>query len=360
MNEQGSYDGFSPAAYGAPAPVLPEPPAVPPAQFAPAAALRPLSTGEVLDRTFVLYRRRFWLFAGIGMVPAGLLTLISMLRLIFVKVSQVPAAGSTGVPPDALAKAMSKALLTQAYFLPATLLFVLVYGISNAATVHAVMQITTGLFTSAASAYQAVRGRWLRWTGIALRQFWCAFWPFMPGIALLVAVTFTIPGAQARNGFGLVALLIVLALIAVTAGVVFGVINLLRTMLAMPASVQEGLGINAAVRRSRVLVAGRKGRIFLLLLLVYVLQIVAGSVQLPLVFIALRAHGAQQVLLETIELLITFVATTVVGPVLSIALCLFYIDERVRREGYDIELLMHRSFAVTDAAAIPAEAQPLA
>ncbi len=128
-------------------------------------------------------------------------------------------------------------------------------------------------------------------------------------------------------------------------GAVFGVINLLRTMLAMPASVQEGLGVNAAVLRSRVLVAGRKGRIFLLLLLVYVLQIVAGSIQLPLVFIAMRAHGAQQVLLETIELLITFAATTVVGPVLSIALCLFYIDERVRREGYDIELLMQRSFA---------------
>ena len=359
MNEQGSYDGFSPAAYGAPSPANPGPPAGPPAQFAPAAALRPLSTGEVLDRTFVLYRRRFWLFAGIGMVPAGLLTLISMLRLIFVKASQLPVAGQPGVPTDALAKAMSKALLMQAYFLPATLLFVLVYGISNAATVHAVMQITTGLATSAVSAYQAVRGRWLRWTGIALRQFWSAFWPVLPSFAIVAGtLVFLLP--QARGGAVGVGLLLLLAFVLGSAGLVFGVINLLRLMLAMPASVQEGLGINAAVRRSRVLVAGRKGRIFLLLLLVYVLQIVAGSVQLPLVFIALRAHGAQQVLLETIELLITFVATTVVGPVLSIALCLFYIDERVRREGYDIELLMQRSFAVTDAAAIPAEAQPLA
>ena len=360
MNEQGSYDGFSPAAYGAPAPALPEPPVVPPKPFAPVAALRPLSTGEVLDRTFVLYRRRFWLFAGIGMMPAGLLTLISMVRLIFVKASQFPVAGPAVAPTDALARTMSKALLIDVYFLPATLLFVLAYGVSNAASVHAVMQITTGLATSAGSAYGAVRAHWLRWAGIALRQFWSAFWPVLPGVTCFFGAVFAIPRAGATSGFAVLGLLMFLGSLLMGTGAVLGVINLLRTMLAMPASVQEGLGVNAAVLRSRVLVAGRKGRIFLLLLLVYVLQIVAGSIQLPLVFIAMRAHGAQQVLLETIELLITFASTTLVGPVLSIALCLFYIDERVRREGYDIELLMQRSFAVTHVVVTPAEAQPLA
>ena len=28
--------------------------------------LRPLSVGEILDRTFTLYRRHFWLFIGIA------------------------------------------------------------------------------------------------------------------------------------------------------------------------------------------------------------------------------------------------------------------------------------------------------
>ena len=111
----------------------------------------------------------------------------------------------------------------------------------------------------------------------------------------------------------------------------------------MPAAVQEQLGVNAAMRRSRALVSGRKGRIFLALLLVYVLQMVAGVIQLPLVFLALRMHGAQQVLLQTIQLLVQFVATTLVSPIASIALCLFYVDERVRREGYDIEHMMQRT-----------------
>ena len=33
--------------------------------------LRPLSLGELLDRTFTLYRRHFWLFVGIMAVPSS-------------------------------------------------------------------------------------------------------------------------------------------------------------------------------------------------------------------------------------------------------------------------------------------------
>ena len=357
MNEQGSYDGFSPAAYGAPLP----PPATAgaPPVAAPAIALRPLSTGEVLDRTFVLYRRRFWLFAAIGMLPAGLLVFSSMLRLIFLAVTRHAVAAPTGPAPDVFAKAVSDGILVQLYFLPVTLLFFIAYGISHAATAHAVAEISAGNASSAGAAFRAVRTHWLRWAGIALRQFWSAFWPVMPGTAAFVAAVILIPRAQARGGYTVVALLMLFGGIIFAAGIVLGVINFLRNALAMPAGVQEGIGVNAAMRRSRALVAGRKGRIFLALLLVYALQMVAGAIQLPLLLAAVRLHGAQQVLVSTIELLVQFVATTLVSPVASIALCLFYIDERVRREGYDIEVLMQRSFAAAPPVAA-AQADPLA
>jgi hypothetical protein len=35
--------------------------------------LRPLSLGELLDRAFLLYRRNFWLFAGIMVIPMCLM-----------------------------------------------------------------------------------------------------------------------------------------------------------------------------------------------------------------------------------------------------------------------------------------------
>ncbi|MBV8672237.1 MAG: hypothetical protein JOZ33_02275, partial [Acidobacteriaceae bacterium] len=43
---------------------------------------------------------------------------------------------------------------------------------------------------------------------------------------------------------------------------------------------------------------------------------------------------------------------TLVGPIGAIAVCLFYFDERVRREGFDIEWMMNRiapGTAVSDA-----------
>src|SRR5271157_4402423 len=43
--------------------------------------LRPLSTGEILDRTFQLYRSRFTLFAGLAMLPAAVAVVTETLRL---------------------------------------------------------------------------------------------------------------------------------------------------------------------------------------------------------------------------------------------------------------------------------------
>jgi len=40
--------------------------------------LRPMSLGEVLDRTFSLYKRNFWLFAGIVSLPYLLLLVINV------------------------------------------------------------------------------------------------------------------------------------------------------------------------------------------------------------------------------------------------------------------------------------------
>ena len=35
------------------------------------ADLRPLSLGELLDRTFTIYRSHFWVFVGIMAIPAS-------------------------------------------------------------------------------------------------------------------------------------------------------------------------------------------------------------------------------------------------------------------------------------------------
>ena len=342
MEPQDAYQGFSPSAYGAPTvPVAaPFPVAVVP-------QLRPLSTGEILDRTFALYRRRFWLFAGVGAVPAVVLTLSSVVRLIVLAYKHLPTTLTPGLGPNGMANAMGSLVLMQIYFLPATLLFLVAYGISHAATVDAVGNITRGLTASIADSYKAVRGRWLRWSGIALRQLWSAMWP---ATAAIILMAFSIPFLS-HFGSLVSGLVVFVGSILIIAGVVLGIINFLRNALATPAGVSEGVGVNASLRRSKQLVTGRKGRIFLALLLVYVLQMVAGGIQIPFVMIAATSRGAEHILMLAIELIVGFIAVTLVTPVASIALCLIYVDERVRREGYDIELLMQRSLAPIPAAA---------
>ena len=98
---------------------------------------------------------------------------------------------------------------------------------------------------------------------------------------------------------------------------------------------------------------GTLGRIFLLLLLLCALYIVVGAVQMPLVFLTLRMRSSQLVITQAIALFINFLAGSLLGPVGAIALCLFYIDQRVRKEAFDLEFLMDRTAPPTPVAIIP-------
>jgi hypothetical protein len=69
---------------------------------------------------------------------------------------------------------------------------------------------------------------------------------------------------------------------------------------------------------------------------------VIGAIQMPLAVIAVRSRGAEAFVTHAISLAIGFLTGTLVGPIGAIAVCLFYFDERVRREGFDIEWMMNR------------------
>lgn len=336
MEPQQVYQGFTPSTYGTSMAHEAVPlPAAPP-------MLRPLSTGEILDRTLALYRRHFWLFVGIGAVPGALLTVSTGLRLLFLN-SFMTRFGTAGPGHSEASAQVFASLMLQLLFLPAMLLFLLAYGVAKAATVRAVEGLSRGEVLTSVTAYRAVAAQWLRWCGIVLRQVWTAMWPMLAGIVLLgLMVAASRLATQNPLAYGA---LVLLAFALLLAGMVFGVLNYLRVALAEAAGLVENLGVNAALRRSRALVAGRKGRIFLALLLVYVLQMVAVGLQMPFVFLAKTTHGAQRALLMGTDMLIAFVATSLVTPIASIAMALFYTDERVRREGYDIELLLQRSIA---------------
>src|SRR5580704_8093450 len=99
------------------------------------ADLRPMTLGEVLDRTFNLYKNNFWLFAGITALPFSLLLIAEV---------ALAAAGSLGskaqatptptLSPGALGGMVGGGALVM-------LLYFLMIGAAHAATVFAVSDL---------------------------------------------------------------------------------------------------------------------------------------------------------------------------------------------------------------------------
>lgn len=293
--------------------------------------LRPLSTGEVLDRTFQLYRSRFTLFAGLALLPAAVNVITSALRLAY--------AGHQDMHVHAGAAFYRVQIISGALSLIAVLISLVLYGITQAATTWAVSAVYLGETASIKAAYKVGFEHWFRYTLIVLRQVWAFTW--LPIALFAAAVTISGITRHHHRGAGSEGLIIFLFVLAFLS-MFYGVWAYIRISLAVPAAVVESLKVRAAIRRGAQLLASRKIRIFLLLLLLFALYFVVGVVQSPLLILAVRARGTEAFATHAISLAVSFVAGTLIGPVGAIAICLFYFDERVRREGFDIEWMMRK------------------
>lgn len=297
--------------------------------------LRPLSTGEVLDRTFQLYRSRFVLFASLAALPAAVQFVGGAVQVLTMRTEQVVRNGRT-------VTIATHPLLPSIITLATTLLFFVVYGITLAATTWAVAEIYLGKRASARTAWQTAMTDWFRYIRVVLRQYWSIFWPIMLVSIALGSVLFLIPAIGLHGTGGKAATMVVVG-VFIVASFVYAVYAGIRVALAVPAAVIESLKANAAVRRSRALLTERKFRILLMSLLLIAIGVIIGVVISPLQFLALQSHGTERQVFLIMHLTGMFFSGLLVGPIGAIALCLFYFDERVRHEGFDIEFLMQRA-----------------
>ncbi len=293
-----------------------------PSVASPSMELRPLSTGELLDRVFFLYRAHVPLFLAIALVPASLGLLAGGAQLLV----RGNLAGHG--PAAAIAVGVFVLLYLVAAFGG--------FAICQAATTSLVAQLYLHGTGKPGLALRAALPRTLRYIGIEFWKIWSLIWlPYLLG-----AVAFGLFFAKYRVAGGILGFLAALSII-------YGVIAYLRNSLAVPASVMESLPVRAAMRRSKDLVGDRKRRIFLLYLLLAVLYGVAFAIQAPLLlFVAHAKAPTQHIFAIGLQLLLSFAVSLLLSPVASIALCLFYFDERVRREGFDIDFLLRGSDAV--------------
>ena len=279
--------------------------------------------GEALDRVFFLYRSNFRLFLLLGTLPAaiGLINSAIQLPLTFGALRGVVHGHVVRQSPIQSISSIAGALIV---------LTAMVFVEASCADV--VSRLYQGQPVRAGQSLRASFQHWPRYLMVYLWRLGSAVW--LPALlfgsgAAAIAVQYRLAGG----------LLIFLGL----AGLVYGVIAYIRNSLALPAAMVEQLPVGAAMRRSKALVAGRKGRIFLLLLLAGVVYGMAGALESPFTIFALRAGGVGRVVGIAATLLIQVVISAVSSALLGIAFAVFYFDERVRREGFDVELLLQQA-----------------
>jgi hypothetical protein len=305
-------------------------------------ALRPLSLGEILDRTAQLYRSNFMLFAGIFVPYAGCALLLGLLLL--------------GVREWMRAAHLLRALLWAELSLIGVewLLLFLAVGAAVAATNRAVAWVHLGERATIRGAYESILPRLGRYLGLMALIFLIAWTPVvLLYLAFFGEAAYFRVGlrAAARAGaqhpirdphtlilFGIVTVIVALLMIP---AVVYAILMSLRYALALPACVLEDLKTRKALRRGIDLSKGARGRIFVLGLLVGVIKL--GLVTIAqgfFVIAAIRHHGQVGTGLSALSQVIGFFTAIFLGPIYATGITLLYYDQRVRHEGYDIEWMM--------------------
>jgi hypothetical protein len=287
-----------------------------------------MGVGELLDATFSMYRRNFLLIAAISaavQVPYAMLAYVIYqvfdYTALQATLSSLLAELRTGAVPSDQVQSQLLSALGGVFAVIGILLLVeifLVLPLAEAATTRAVSDRYLERDTSVATSYVAA----LRRLGPLVVQSLILLLGAAVVIGLVLIVTVGL------GGVGLVLLLPALAL---------GIFVFVRTSLAPPAIVLEGLSGPGGLARSWNLVRGLGWRMLGIRLLIALITIIIEGVVAVLITLpgaGLDANG--RLLLNQLG---STIAAVFVGPITYIGVTLLYYDARIRKEGFDIEML---------------------
>ena len=307
-----------------------------------APTLRPMTVGDILDQSFSLYRKNFVTLAGIvAILHVPLMVLQIIGSLLFGVQSTTPFGrfGSGSFP-----QSQTPAVLGGLGILALTAIVALVAQVFETSALSVVVsERLLGNTITLRQAYGRALSRWrglivmlLITGGATLVLFAIIFVPF-----LILAVMVGLLGGTGSNAAtgGLLGALIVCVSCVAFPIVLIGIYSVsVRLLFAPQAIVLEKLGGLDGLRRSWRLVRGSFWRVLGITLMVgflvaiigtgpaYVIAIVANVLPFPAAGVILNA--ASQALL-----------TIVVLPLQFAAITLLYYDLRIRKEGFDLQLM---------------------
>lgn len=263
--------------------------------------LRPLSVGEILDRTFTLYRQHFLLFLGISAIPHAILLIPSVAQVFFIIPGRISLGGGQRLTP-------AFGVTTVVFVLIGAILGVIVYLLSQGAAVTAVSELYMGRQITISESFRRVRSE----------------------LGNLFLVTL-LSGLAVGAGFILL--------------IIPGIYLMCRLLVCIPVALIENLSPTTALERSFELTKDSAGRAFLILLLYFALtyaavMLLAMPFQMMVAFTLAKNNSEMMRLWLVLGQIGATTATVLVQPVLIIASAILYYDLRVRKEAFDLQMMM--------------------
>jgi hypothetical protein len=285
--------------------------------------LRPLGVGDVLDRTFNIYRSKPLLFIGLSAIWYLLLVLVFVVLAVAVFAGAFAAFSRQSASPDQLAGA---AVGVIGFVVVAVIVAIVLFSAQSAALANAAARRYLGKEVGIGEAFRA---------GLSAsgRLFIAGLLVFL-AIVLVWAVLFIV--AAITNQF------LAYAAAAIVAVVVTAYLAC-SWLVAPVIVVMEKMGPIAALSRSWRLSSGNRWRIFWIQVLLVILNLVL-SVLIAGLFGGFAAAGGQADqpgqlgVGNIVQSLVNLASTIVWAPVQWIAFTVLYYDLRVRKEAFDLQL----------------------
>lgn len=313
-------------------------------------SLVPLGAGDLIDRAVRFYRQNFWTFIMIAALPVVSGTLISvgwtfLARTLF----------SVGPANDPLANFPYYMFLWFGTMVIGFSEIVATLCVMGGASRNFVRHL---LFGEKITFQETYRNTWSRLAGLIVASSIMTIllgitsvFIFYSGLTvggLLIVLVWAAFGAFAPLAV-ILSIILGLATVVGTAWLVFLVAS--RFAYVPQVMLVEGQGVFSAIGRSMTLASGNVKRFAALI----IFSTVATYSALAILYVPLAWYASVQGVelfsfdadsipawYEIASQLISQTSLILLSPVWMVGSCLLYVDERVRHEGYDIELMAAR------------------
>jgi hypothetical protein len=284
--------------------------------------LRPMDFRDVLDDTFDLYKENFILFVTITAI-------VYLPFQLVLGTFRFPGAGSPATDPAVV----WGSLLSRS---PGLILWIFAYYLTVGALTTAVSERYLGRKITPREAYRSILGRFGAFV-------WTLFLNMIllgAGIMLLaLAAALLIGGIAAFGGAVGIVIAVVFGLIFAAAGFLYA----FSFSFVIPVFALEGKSGRTAIQRSAQLVFYRPLKIAGSIMLIgFITAFISGILMMPVALLtgALGGSGAEPSRLAGLASgAFNGIVQALIQPIQLTVIVLLYYDVRIRREGFDLEML---------------------